>query len=229
MTMPENATPGNASTPNSRSALSRAAFNFGSSPGAPRAMRCTVGASASGSGSRICGRSVVSCDVAKSALTPTIVNSCSRLSLRQRQRIFQRHPFANRLGGRKQLLGERFGNHRDRRSHDAVLERDRPTSKQRRADRLEKIFADARDLRRDELRSVLARRLERAGSRSQSACPRPEQQSERRWPVGDCREPSGWRSRPLAPVRLAPADARPPVHRLESQTRPSAPGRASRR
>ena len=90
VTMPGNATPGNASTPNSRSAVSRAAFNFGSSPGAPRAMRNTVGASASvfatppvdtsGSGSRICGRAVVSCDVAKSALTPTIVNSCSRLS-----------------------------------------------------------------------------------------------------------------------------------------------------
>ena len=90
VTMPGNATPGNASTPNSRSAFSRAAFSCGSSPGAPRAMRCTVGATAStfakasvdksGSGSRICGRAVVSCDVAKSALTPTIVNSCSRLS-----------------------------------------------------------------------------------------------------------------------------------------------------
>ena len=55
------------------------------------------------------------------------------------------------------MLGERFGNHRDRRRHDAVFGRDRSTSKERRADGLEKIFADARDLRRDELRSTRAR------------------------------------------------------------------------
>ena len=151
MTMPGNATPGNASTPNSRSAFSRAAFNFGSSPGAPRAMRCTVGASASGSGSRICGRSVVSCDVAKSALTPTIVNSCSRLSSSV---TVTRSPIGSVAGN--SCVGERFGNHRDRRRHDAVLGRDRSTSKQRRADGLEKVFADARDVRRDKLRSTRA-------------------------------------------------------------------------
>ena len=74
------------------------------------------------------------------------------------KRIFQRedHPFANRLRGWKELLGERFGNHRDGRRHDAVLERDRPTSKQRRADCLQEIFADARDLRRYKLSSIRA-------------------------------------------------------------------------
>ena len=55
------------------------------------------------------------------------------------------------------MLRERFGNHRDRRGHEAVFGRDRSTSKQRRADGLEEIFADARDVRRDELRSVRAR------------------------------------------------------------------------
>ena len=103
----------------------------------------------SGSGSRICGRSVVNCDVAKSALTPTIVNSSSRLSSSV---TVTRSPIGSVL--RKQLLGERFGNHRDRRGHDAVLGRDRSTSQQRRADGLEKVLADARDVRRDELRAI---------------------------------------------------------------------------
>ncbi len=54
------------------------------------------------------------------------------------------------------MPGERFGNHRDRRRHDAVLDRDGPTSKQRRADGLEEIFADARDVRRDKLPVIRA-------------------------------------------------------------------------
>ena len=43
VTMPGNTTPGSGSTPNSRSASPAPDFSFGSSPGAPRAMRYTVG------------------------------------------------------------------------------------------------------------------------------------------------------------------------------------------
>ena len=149
VTMPGNATPGNASTPNSRSAVSRAAFNFGSSPGAPRAIRNTVCASAdsSGSGSRICGRSVVSCDVAKSALTPTIVNSCSRLSSSV---TVTRWPIASVAGNSCLASGSEITatGAAMMRSSTVIV---RPRN-ERRADGLEKVFADARDVRRDKLR-----------------------------------------------------------------------------
>src|SRR5688500_10959797 len=57
------------------------------------------------------------------------------------------HPFADRLRGGKQLLGERLGNHRDGSGRDAVFGGDRSTSQQPRADGLEKIFPDVRDVR----------------------------------------------------------------------------------
>ena len=239
MTMPGNATPGNASTPNSRSAVSRAAFNFGSSPGAPRAMRCTVAGvpppspvrlrakapvDTSGSGSRICGRSVVNCDVAKSALTPTIVNSCSRLSSSV---TITRSPIGSVAGKSSLASGSEIT------ATGAALmrssARDRSTAQQRRADGLEKIFADARDVRRHKLLST------RAGDAKEPVV------EVDRHAIGDrnrahtagllqiVANPADRQSQPLALSRMPPAGARPPIRRSGSRNQPCAPGRASRR
>ena len=153
-------------------------------------MRYTADAGFSGSGSSICGRSVVSCDVAKSAVTPDD-RELLLASLLERER----QPLANGIAVRKKSRCERFGNDGHTSGRAAVLGSDAAAPQQPCAYRVEISFRDARDVSADELRAIRLRNPDVAlGEVDRHAVPH-RHRERRRSPPRERRGRSGGRNR----------------------------------
>ncbi len=115
--------------------------------------RRTSGCCASGNSS--CSRSVLICDVGKSAVTPTMVSVLRRPVLVTGSP--EREPLADGLGIRKEFVGERFRDDGHHRGAGAVVDREAAPAQERDAHRVQVAVADACHVGGGDLRAPRSR------------------------------------------------------------------------